>query len=224
MNNLTGLKFYFNEDLNLVVDDFRGKTVRHKVVSLDEFVKLLEDNVEISTVNTGVLPDRCVSYQENHEGTKYVVMDLGVFRMNLTYENTTYENFPLPRLLYGFVVDKDFKIKKVRVAVADMGQLRESTSLYKYPFSNVSGFNMCTGSNSLPKLKSLRQLNGIPYYIFSMPDNNDYYKPDRTKLNMEYRNMLEFLKDKDEKYYYGNVLIPTGKTLADFINLKDGGF
>lgn len=223
MNNLTGIQFHFNEDLNLVVDDFRGKTVKHKVVSLDEFVKLLEDNVEISTVNTGVLPDRCVSYREDHKGTRYVVMDLGVFRMDLTYENTTYEDFPLPRLLYGFVVDKDFKIKKVRVAVADMGQLRESTKLYKYPFSNVSGFNMCTGSNSLPKLKSLRQLNGIPYYIFSMPDNNDYYRPDRTKLDMEYRNLLEFLKDKDEKYYYENVLIPTGKTLADFINPKDGG-
>lgn len=223
MNNLTGIQFHFNEDLNLVVDDFRGKTVKHKVVSLDEFVKLLEDNVEISTVNTGVLPERCVSYQEDHKGTRYVVMDLGVFRMDLTYENTTYEDFPLPRLLYGFVVDKDFKIKKVRVAVADMGQLRESTKLYKYPFSNVSGFNMCTGSNSLPKLKSLRQLNGIPYYIFSMPDNNDYYRPDRTKLDMEYRNLLEFLKDKDEKYYYENVLIPTGKTLADFINPKDGG-
>lgn len=223
MNNLTGIQFHFNEDLNLVVDDFRGKTVKHKVVSLDEFVKLLEDNVEISTVNTGVLPDRCVSYQEDHNETRYVVMDLGVFRMDLTYENTTYEDFPLPRLLYGFVVDKDFKIKKIRVAVADMGQLRESTKLYKYPFSNVSGFNMCTGSNSLPKLKSLRQLNGIPYYIFSMPDNNDYYRPDRTKLDMEYRNLLEFLKDKDEKYYYENVLIPTGKTLADFINPKDGG-
>ena len=69
----------------------------------------------------------------------------------------------------------------------------------------------------MPKIKSLRQLNGIPYYIFSMPDNNDRYTPDRTELNMEYRTMLEFLKDKDEKYYYENVLIPTGKTLIDFI-------
>lgn len=223
MNNLTGLKFYFNEDLNLVVDDLRGKTVKHKVVSLDEFTKLLENNIEVSTVQTGILPDRCVAYQENQKGTKYVVIDLGVFRMDLTYEKTTYENFPLPRLLYGFIIDKDFKMNKVRVAVADMGVLRENTKLYKYPFSNVSGFNMCTGTNSLPKIKSLRQLNGLPYYIFSMPDNNDLYHPDRTKLNMEYRNLLEFMKDKDEKYYYDKVLIPTGKVLSDFITLKDGG-
>ena len=223
MNNLTGLKFYFNEDLNLVIDDYRGKTVSHKVISPNTFAKLLEKNIEISTVQTGILPERCVAYRENHDGTKYVVIDVGRFRINLIYENTTYENFPIPRLLFGFFIDKDFRITGVKVAVADMGTLRDDTRLYKYPFSNVQGFDMCTGSNTMPKLRMLRQLNGIPNFIFSMPDNNDYYKPDRTKLNMEYRNMLEFLKDKDEKYYYDNVLISTGKTLTDFINYKIGG-
>ncbi len=217
MNNLTGLKFYVNEELNLVIDDYRGKTVKHKVISMNTFVKLIEKNVEMTTVSTGILPDRCVSYTEKHNGDRYVVMDLGKFRIDLIYENTKYEDFPIPRLLFGFVVDKNFKITKVNVTVADMGTLRENTKLYKYPFSNVSGFDMCIGGNVMPKIKSLRQLNGIPYYIFSMPDNNDRYTPDRTELNMEYRTMLEFLKDKDEKYYYDNVLIPTGKTLIDFI-------
>lgn len=222
MNNLTGLRFYINDDLNVVVDDYRGKTVRHKVISMNSLVKMVEKNIEINTVRTGVLPDRCVSYTENMDGTKYVVMDLGKFRMDLTYEKTKYEDFPIPRLLFGFVINKDFKITRVKVAVADMGPLRETTKLYKYPFSNVSGFNMCIGSNSMPKIKALRQLNGIPYYIYAMPDNNDHYSPERTKLNMEYRNMLEFLKDKDEYYYYKKVLIPTGKTLVDFINPKRG--
>lgn len=217
MNNLTGLKFYVNEELNLVIDDYRGKTVKHKVISMNTLVKLVEKNVEITTVNTGILPDRCVSYTEKQNGDRYVVMDLGKFRIDLIYENTKYEDFPIPRLLFGFVVDKNFKITKVNVAVADMGTLRENTKLYKYPFSNVSGFGMCIGDNVMPKIKSLRQLNGIPYYIFSMPDNNDRYTPDRTKLDMEYRTMLEFLKDKDEKFYYDNVLISTGKKLIDFI-------
>ena len=223
MNNLTGLRFYVNEDLNIVVDDCRGKTVKHKVISMNTFVKLVEKNVEITTVHTGVLPDRCVSYTENQNGSRYVVTDLGKFRIDLIYENTKYEDFPVPRLLFGFEVDKDFKITKVNVAVSDMGTLRENTKLYKYPFSNVSGFDMCIGQNVMPKIKSLRQLNGIPYYIFSMPDNNDRYSPDRTNLNMEYRTMLEFLRDKNEKFYYENVLIPTGKTLSDFIKPSRGG-
>ena len=69
----------------------------------------------------------------------------------------------------------------------------------------------------MPKIKQMRQLNGIPYYILSMPDNNDRYNPQRTKLNMEYRTMLEFLKDKDAGFYYEQVLIKNGKTLKDFI-------
>lgn len=220
MNNISGLKFYFNEDLNLVIDDCRGKTVKHKVVSVNTFIKLIEKNTEISTVCTGVLPDRCVSYRENHNGSKYVLVDVGRFRIDLTYEKTVYEDFPIPRLLFGFNIYKDFRITSVNVAVADLGVLRESTKLYRYPFSNVSGYNMCIGSNAMPRIKLLRQLSGIPNYIFSMPDNNDRYSPERTKLNMEYRDMLEFLKDKDEKFYYSDVLIPTGKTLSDFINPK----
>lgn len=220
MNNISSLKFYFNEDLNLVIDDCRGKTVKHKVVSANTFTKLIEKNTEISTVHTGVLPDRCVSYRENHNGSKYVVVDAGRFRIDLTCEKTVYEDFPIPRLLFGFYIDKDFRITSVNVTVADLGILRENTRLYRYPFSNVIGYNMCIGSNAMPRIKLLRELSGIPNYIFSMPDNNDRYSPERTKLNMEYRDMLEFLKNKDEKFYYSDVLIPTGKTLSDFINPK----
>lgn len=217
MNNLNGFRFYINEDLNLVVEDMRGKVVKHKVITLNHFCKLIERNIEPQKVCTGILPERCVAYNEENE-KKFVALDLGRFNMNLTYQKTEYENFPLPRLIYGFHLDGNNKITKVQVAVADMGPLRDDTKLYIYPFSNVRGFDMCIGSNSMPKIKLLRQLATIPYYIFAMPDNNDLYSPGKTKLNMEYREMLEHLKDKDEKYYYENVLIPSNKTLKDFIN------
>lgn len=216
MNNLTGLRFYVNEDLNLVVEDCRGKTIRHKVISLNNLCKIIDRNIELPVIRTGILPDRCVAYAEK-KGEKFVALDLGRFNMDLTYYNTKYENFPVPRLIYGFTLDDNNKITKVQVTVADMGPLRDDTKLYIYPFSNVRGFNMCIGSNSMPKIKQLRQLTTIPYYIFAMPDNNDYYTPEKTKLNMEYRELLEHLKDKDEKYYYEHVLIPRTKTLKDFI-------
>ena len=50
-----------------------------------------------------------------------------------------------------------------------------------------------------------------------MPNNYDYYKESRTKLNLDYRGFLEHLKDKDSQYYYDNVLVGTDKTLNDFI-------
>ena len=218
MNHLTGLRFYVNEDLNLVVDDCRGETVKHKVISLNTFCKIIERTSHWKDAQTGILPNGCIAYRESQNRQRFVALDFGQFRMDISYEKTEYKNFPIPRLLFGFSLSADDRITEVMVAVADMGPLRENTVLYKYPFSNVSGFNMCIGVNPLPKIQHLRQLNGIPYYIFSMPDNNDRYTPERTKLEMEYRTMLEFLKDKDERFYYDQVLIKSGKTLKDFIN------
>lgn len=34
---------------------------------------------------------------------------------------------------------------------------------------------------------------------------------------MQYRELLEHLKDKDPAYYYTDVLIPSGKTIKDFM-------
>ena len=217
MSNLSGIKLYINEDLNLVVDDYRGETVRHKVVSLNTFCKMLMRNIKMPAVTTGVLPERCISFRENDVGEKFVVTELGRDYVDITYENTKYENFPVPRILFGFKIDKECKITEVQVAVAERGTLRNDTALYAYPFSNVAGFNMCIGSNAMPKIKQIRQLNGIPYYILAMPDNNDRYSPEQTKLNMEYRTMLEYLKDKDAGFYYEQILKKSGKTLKDFI-------
>ena len=51
----------------------------------------------------------------------------------------------------------------------------------------------------------------------SMPNNNDHYRNERTRLGLEYRELLETLKDKTPEYYYSDVLIPSGKTISNFI-------
>ncbi len=217
MNKVTGFRFYVNEDFNLVVEDGCGDTVKHKVISLNTFCRLIDNSAKLKDIETGLLPERCIAFRESADGTRFIALELGRENMDMTYENTKYDNFPIPRLIYGFKLNQENKITEVSVAVAGRGKLRESTELYKYPFSNVAGFNMCIGQNSMPKINTLHQLSGIPYYIFSMPDNNDRYSADRTKLNMEYRTMLEHLKDKSADYYYSDVLIESGKTLKDFI-------
>lgn len=50
-----------------------------------------------------------------------------------------------------------------------------------------------------------------------MPNNDDNFDVRDNKLKLEYRDLLEHLKDKDPSYYYSDVLIPNGKTLKDFI-------
>lgn len=221
MDKKDGLNLHIDKDWNIVIDVRAGNRIRHKVITPDAFCQIVAKNVKVKAVRSGILPEDCVSFCEK-DGERFVVVELGQDTIDLTYEKTTYENFPVPRLLYGFTVDTQGKITNVYVTVAEKGTLRDDTKLYEYPFSNVNGFRMCTGDNALPEIKQLRQLSGIPGYLFSMPDNNDYYSPEQTKLNMEYRNLLEFLQDKDSDFYYTDVLIPSDKTLKDFICLNGG--
>ena len=221
MDKKDGLNLYIDRDWNIVIDVRAGNRIKHKVITPKTFCDLVAKNIKVKSVTSGILPDGCIAFSEK-DGYRFVALELGQDRIDLTYEKTTYENFPVPRLIYGFYVDVNGKITGVYVAVADKGRLRDDTKLYKYPFSNVSEFRMCTGSNVLPTIKQLRQISGIPNYLFSMPDNNDHYKPDNSKLGMEYRNFLEFMSDKEPDFYYTDVLIPIDKTLKDFISVNGG--
>lgn len=46
---------------------------------------------------------------------------------------------------------------------------------------------------------------------------HSYSKTDN-KLGMDYRELMEHLKDKDPSYYYTDILIPNGLTLQNFID------
>jgi hypothetical protein len=51
-----------------------------------------------------------------------------------------------------------------------------------------------------------------------MDNNNDHFKPSNNKLGLEMRDLLELLKDKQQDFYYSNILVPNKSTLGDFIN------
>lgn len=51
----------------------------------------------------------------------------------------------------------------------------------------------------------------------TIPNGDHSFNALNNKLNLQYRDLLEHLKDKDPSYYYSDVLIPNGKTLKDFI-------
>lgn len=79
-------------------------------------------------------------------------------------------------------------------------------------------FHLCTGTNALPNIKTLQSLENLPNYIISLPDNDDYYQDEHTKLQLGHRDLLEHLKDKDRQYYYDNVLIQMpNATLKNFL-------
>lgn len=189
-----------------------------KYTNADEVLKCLKSSIKFEgKISSGILPQNCIAYSEDVKKCRFVAINFEDRTADIVFEKTEYKNFPLPRLVFGFLISADNRITSVRLGVTEQGRLTPKSKMFIYPFSNVSGFSLCTGSNTFPQIKSLHQLNGIPYFILQMPNNYDRYKEDNTKLNLDYRGLLEHLKDKDSQYYYDNVLIDMGKTLSDFI-------
>ena len=57
----------------------------------------------------------------------------------------------------------------------------------------------------------------LPALLLSIPNGDHSFSVLNNKPGMQYRDLLEHLKDKDPSYYYSDVLISNGKTLKDFI-------
>ena len=73
----------------------------------------------------------------------------------------------------------------------------------------------------MPKCESLHTLSSLPYLILEIPNNDDHYSVRDNRMGMEYRELLEHLKDKAPSYYYDNILVPENKTINDFISVNE---
>lgn len=207
------------EDGNVHVEITEGVKVTTKSIAVDTLVNCIKSSLRSTIIQSGLLPRNVVATTFSTDGSyRRVVVELTSERATVTYEKTEYENFPLPRMLFAFRVAQSGRVYDVQVAVCGMGKLSEKTPVYYYPFSNVRGFNMCTGGNPLPKIESLSQLENLPDFIVSLPDNDDYYREENNRLNLGHRDLLEHLHDKDRQYYYDRILVPMkNRTLQDFL-------
>lgn len=167
-------------------------------------------------IQTGILPSNIISLTIRDD-SRYAVVEFPDEYADITYMSTTYEHFPLPRLLFGFRLESSGRISAVNLGVPALGKLTEKTPMFCYPFSNVNRFLLCTGANSLPRIPVLQSLQNLPGFIVSLPDNDDYFHEQYNRLGLGHRDLLEHLRDKDRQYYYDHVLVPmpgvTPKTL-----------
>jgi hypothetical protein len=207
----------FKSDYSITLDTIEDGIVSTKSLSTDELEKALQSSMIRIDVNSGVLPQNCVSWAKSAQNnTSYYVIWHDEEFADIQYHETKYPHFPIPRFVFGFKLNGD-KVQSVNIGIIAQGEITENTKMYRYPFSNVNGFSMCMGGNPMPKYKKRTALSGLPYYILGIPNNDDNYSAERTKLKLGYRELLEHLKDKSSEYYYTDVLIPNKKTLKDFI-------
>ena len=197
--------------------NWQGMT-SHKEIEPSALYEAVRQNTFTDEMQySGVLPPGCFSIGCGANGSWEVCMAYDRLRADISLYDTQYPNFPLPRLVFGVSLSAKGKAARCRLGVVKDEVLNPETPMYHYPFSNVSGFHLCTGQNSLPIYQSLYKLRSFPDYILRMPNNMDYFQRARNKPGLEYRELLELLKDKEPAYYYDHILIPNDKTLADFV-------
>lgn len=212
------LSIHISDSAEIFVEERKNGIKSCKCISLNDLLVCIKSSIrEIKPIYRAVLPKNALFYSCCPEtGSFSAAMEYPYNKADITYMNTEYRDFPLPKLVFGFKVAGK-KIKKVYLGITGNGILRESSLMYTYPFSNVSNdFILCTGGNSLPEIKSPYSLSNMPDYILSLPDNDDYYNIRHNRLELGHRELMEHLADKSPEHYYSDILIPSGKTLADF--------
>lgn len=204
---------------NLMVEEMKpGGAVAYKEISpLELYFAINSSYTSKDFLNSGFLPENCLHVSMNSAERHFVIWNPEL-RADITYKDTKYTNFPLPRLVFGIRMLSDGKVAECSIGVVADEAPSPKTHMFHYPFSNVyEDGKVCSGNNVLPRYRKLQALKYFPRYLLELPDNDDMYNPAKNKLGLGHRELLEQLKDKDPAYYYSDILIPSGELLADFI-------
>ena len=213
------LSIHISDSAEIFVEERKNGIKSCKCISLNDLLVCIKSSIrEIKPIYRAVLPKNALFYSCCPEtGDFSAAIEYPYSKAAVTYMATEYPDFPLPKLVFGFKIGGSGKIRRVYLGVAESGILRENSKMFVYPFSNVNNnFSLCTGDNELPAIKSPYSLSNMPDYILSLPDNDDYFNIRNNRLQLNHRELMEHLADKSPEYYYSDILIPSGKTLADF--------
>lgn len=205
------------EGMQIRLESTEDGVTTYKEISPNSFLDCIRNSIRNEKTASGFLPENCFHVTTYADGGRDYCIRHPSLYADITYHSTEYPHFPLPRLVFGFRVSKEGKVSGCRLGVVEDGKLKEDSVMYEYPFSNVASFSLCIGANSLPVYKKAHTLATLPDFLLRLPNNDDRFSPLNNRPNLQYRELLEHLKNKDPKYYYSDILIPSGKTIKDFI-------
>lgn len=218
-NVVDEMVIHLRSDATILIEKHTGEIVSSKFINPDDLFNCIKNSTTHVGIESGILPNNTVFYREEQDGTRRIILKIPAGYHDIIYYGTPYASFPLPAMVLGFVIKPDGHISSKKLVMVEEGILRDETEIYSYPFSNVNQYNfeICVGRNLLPEIQELRQLSSLPYFFLSIPNNDDYFNRKYNKKEMDYRELLEYLKNKDPQVYYNEILIKNGRNLNDFI-------
>lgn len=128
-----------------------------------------------------------------------VVTVLPAGKQMIQYEETRYD-ICMPSLVFHFKVEGG-RINSTYVYVIKDEKPTDDSGLYRYPFGNVSELGqVCWGSNVLPAIRELKNLEEAMMLFIQCQGNSDFFKGKKYcgHENMTLRELYEMLKDRDE--------------------------
>ena len=195
-----------------------GIVAQKEILPTDLYYAINASNETFSFLDSGVLPDNCIAVSMCSAQTIYYLW-YPKLTAYINYGGKEYADFPIPRLVFGINLLNTGRVGDCTLGVVADEKPTPETRMFFYPFSNVfDEFRVCTGNNVLPRYRNHMKIVNFPSYLLGIPDNDDYYDCSHNRLGLEHGKLLEHLKDKDSAYYYSHILVPSGKTLGDFIN------
>lgn len=202
----------------IVEEQKPGGIVTYKEIEpMELYFAINNSYVSMDYLDSGFLPDNCLHVSMNSMERRLVLWNPEL-RADVAYYDKEYPDFPLPRLVFGVRMLDNGKMADCSIGVVADETPTPDTMMYHYPFSNVHpDGKVCTGNNVLPRYKKLTALKHFPRYLLGLPDNDDMYDNEKNRLKLGHGELMEHLKDKEPAYYYSDILVPNGKTLADFI-------
>ena len=218
MNETNELIIRIKQDGSVSVEENINGVKSFKAITPDSLVNCIDKSLMRGGVASGLLPKNCLSFNANDDGNREICILHPADKADITFFDTEYKDFPLPRTVFRFTISEEGRISSCRLGVIEnTDSLKPSTKMYRWPLSNVSNTHICIGNNPLPRCASLHTLSIIPYLVMAMPNNLDHYSATNNRNKMEMRELLEYLKDKQQSCYYEEILVLSGSTLGDFI-------
>lgn len=209
------------ENARVVVEQRNADGVMStKNVSPNSLVACIRDSrYDDGEYTSGLLPEGCISVTLGKRYSTFFIRYPELYA-DFTYHGTEYLRFPIPRLVFAFrYMPAEGKVAGCSLCVVKDEKLTLETPAFWYPFSNVSDAgHICTGNNVLPVYKDPSRLHTLAGYILRLPNNNDHFNKNHNRLGAEFRDLLEYLKDKAPDHYYTDVLVENKRTLKDFLN------
>lgn len=207
----------FTDYVSVTKQTEQGVVLGEYRMTLSDVIKCLTDSgIEGQRTETPFLPKNCIKLVTKLNGFE-VYIEIPKRQWLVTYQDKQM-HIGFPRMVFKYdIYSNQIRFMQLVAIKDDKGRINGETPLFFFPFSNVDKENskVCMGSNELPTIKCLSQLDTMHNLFFSAPFGEDYGCI--TTEGQSVSKIFDLLKEKD---FNDEWLVPIGSTFNEFFALK----